>query len=87
MPGKKRDCTCCQKFMRSDNLKNHMKKCIGSDQSPFLPKRQVSTKDHDLFDKIINGRHRSQPTKMKEDKVISVNLPDLNVSPILKPEV
>ena len=48
MPGKKRECTSCHKFMRSDNLKNHMKKCIGSDQSQFLPKRQVSTKENDL---------------------------------------
>ena len=42
MPGKKRECTRCHKLMRSDNLKNHMKICIGSDQ--FLPTDNIQ--DH-----------------------------------------
>ena len=71
---------------RSDNLKRHERICMLKNRL-LEKKKQVSPRDHSLFDKIINGTHGSQPTKTKEDEVINVNLPDLSVSSIPKPEV
>ena len=83
----KMKCSVCNKIInRSDNLKRHEGICKLKNRLREK-KRPVSPMDQSLFDKIINGRHRSQPTKIKEDKVISVNLPDLSVAPIPKPEV
>ena len=83
----KMKCSVCNKIInRSDNLRRHEGICKLRNRLREK-KRQVSPMDQSLFDKIINGRHRSQPAKIKEDRVISVNLPDLSVAPIPKPEV
>ena len=80
-------CSKCNKVMnRSDNLKRHERICMLKNRL-LEKKKQVSPRDHSLFDKIINGTHGSQPTKTKDDEVINVNLPDLSVSSIPKPEV
>ena len=43
MPGKKHECRGCKKFMRSDNLKRHEKRCkegILSPQDPIIPEEK-----------------------------------------------
>ena len=76
MPGVKRSCKNCHKFMRSDNLIKHQKNC--------KPKNTMNRKktpiDQDLIHEIINGTPRIQPNK-------DVKLPNLKISSVPEPKL
>ena len=69
MPGKKHECRGCKKFMRSDNLKKHEKRCkegILSSHDPIIPEEKK-------FKNNMVDASTSTTVDMK-------NIPPLNVS-------
>ena len=78
MPGKKRECTGCHRLMRSDNLKNHIKKCIGSVQSQFLPTDNIQ--DHSS-----NVLSVSKPTNPKISALVDAIVNEEPISKDKKP--
>ena len=53
MPGKMRECDGCHKIMRSDNLKNHMRKCNGLNERKFLSKENIQEVNTDRSSNIF----------------------------------
>ena len=78
MPGKKRECTGCHRLMRSDNLKNHIKKCIGSVQSQFLPTDNIQDQSSNIF------RAPVKPPNPKISALVDAIVNDDSSAPLMK---
>ena len=89
MPGKKRECDGCHKMMRSDNLKNHMRKCNGLNQNlnvsneniryPFADNsskmsKSINPKISALIDAIVN--EEDEPPEKIQRKYLAENSTD-----------
>ena len=89
MPGKKRECDGCHKMMRSDNLKNHMRKCNGLNQNlnvsneniryPFADNsskmsKSINPKISALIDAIVN--EEDEPPEKIQRKDLAENSTD-----------
>ena len=89
MPGKKRECDGCHKMMRSDNLKNHMRKCNGLNQNlnvsneniryPFADNsskmsKSINPKITALIDAIVN--EEDEPPEKIQRKDLAENSTD-----------
>ena len=89
MPGKMRECDGCHKIMRSDNLKNHMRKCNGLNQNlnvsneniryPFADNsskmsKSINPKISALIDAIVN--EEDEPPEKIQRKDLAENSTD-----------
>ena len=89
MPGKKRECDGCHKMMRSDNLKNHRRKCNGLNQNlnvsneniryPFADNsskmsKSINPKITALIDAIVN--EEDEPPEKIQRKDLAENSTD-----------
>jgi hypothetical protein len=90
MPGKMRECDGCHKVMRSDNLKNHMRKCNGLNQNvnvsneniryPFADdsskmSKSINPKISALIDAIVNEEDEP-PEKIQRKDLIENSTDD-----------
>ena len=89
MPGKMRECDGCHKIMRSDNLKNHTRKCNGLNQNlnvsneniryPFADNsskmsKSINPKISALIDAIVN--EEDEPPEKIQRKDLAENSTD-----------
>ena len=89
MPGKMRECDGCHRMMRSDNLKNHMRKCNGLNQNlnvsneniryPFADNsskmsKSINPKITALIDAIVN--EEDEPPEKIQRKDLAENSTD-----------
>ena len=90
MPGKMRECDGCHKVMRSDNLKNHIRKCNGLNQNvnvsneniryPFADdsskmSKSINPKISALIDAIVNEEDEP-PEKIQRKDLIENSTDD-----------
>ena len=61
MPGAKRQCSNCQKTMRSDNLRKHKKIC----------KERKGSQSQDLNKEVSEANSAQQPLELSKKSVIS----------------
>ena len=69
MPGKKIQCASCTKTMRFDNLKRHVRSCLGNNpKQGLLLKKQLFDEKENNIPEFIEGDLYSKKPKTHDDE-------------------
>ena len=78
MPGKMRECDGCHKIMRSDNLKNHMRKCKELNQNLNVWNENIRypfADNSSKMSKSINPNQQQSIHNQQHNKILNPKIP------------